>query len=581
MVIPDANKTATVAEQKALGVKLDSVIAGVGGGGGSVDANNSSAAVLAGDAVFTGTATEILTAAAISVYLDASHGSAADGVSIQFSSDGTNWDLITTFTYAAGNARQWQFGPQARYFRVVYTNGSTLQTHFRLQTILHTANMITTIHRVGDELAVDRSAEVVKAVLMAREGGTGNFVPVDSTELGGLLVDAEQSVSLDAMNATTGWAAISDDTTGLATSVDHVLGTVSLLFNKADGTANTVVGGIEKTISAVDLGDVAPHDLIQTVCYVPSLADVVSVFVRVGTDSSNYQEWRVAAADLNAATWQTLAVAVGDVSHSASAGNGWDPSAVTYIAVGVVMDAEDDTLASIQFDHLDFHSNQHVSSTINTEVSSSVSSPNITLLKVGSSVVDQGAGNVSAGSQRVAIATDDVNLAAIKAALEILDDLVLAEDAAHSGGESGILPFSVRQDVLAALAGTTGDRQPLSTDGNGALYTREDRRGVISVSGTQATATSTQIIAAPGANKAIHVVGAMLQQNGDAPTAQLVAIEDGTGATERANFRLSANDGAGAVLPFPITIATNEALKLDSDQSQSFAYTISYRIIDV
>ena len=201
--------------------------------------------------------------------------------------------------------------------------------------------------------------------------------------------------------------------------------------------------------------------------------------------------------------------------------------------------------------------------------------------QIANTDADVGAGNAGAATQRVSISTDDVNLAAIKAALEILDDLVLAEDVAHSGGESGILPFSVRQDVLAALAGTTGDRQPLSTDGNGALYTREDRRGVISVSGTQATAVSTQIIAAPGANKAIHVVGAMLQQNGDAPTAQLVAIEDGTGATERANFRLSANDGAGAVLPFPITIATNEALKLDSDQSQSFTYTISYRVIDV
>ena len=31
MAIPDAIKTATVAEQKALGVKLDSVVAGVGG----------------------------------------------------------------------------------------------------------------------------------------------------------------------------------------------------------------------------------------------------------------------------------------------------------------------------------------------------------------------------------------------------------------------------------------------------------------------------------------------------------------------------------------------------------------------
>lgn len=202
-------------------------------------------------------------------------------------------------------------------------------------------------------------------------------------------------------------------------------------------------------------------------------------------------------------------------------------------------------------------------------------------LQVADADADVGAGNAGASTQRVSISTDDVNLAAIKTALEIIDNLVVAEDEAHSGGESGLIPFSVRQDVLAALSGTTGDRQPLSTDENGALYTREDRRGVLSVSGAQATATSTQIVAAPGANKAIHVVGAMLQQNGATPTAQLVAMEDGTAGTERANFRLSANDGAGATLAFPVTIATNEALKLDSDQAQSFVYTISYRVIDV
>lgn len=202
-------------------------------------------------------------------------------------------------------------------------------------------------------------------------------------------------------------------------------------------------------------------------------------------------------------------------------------------------------------------------------------------MQVADGDVDVGAGNAGANTQRVSVSTDDVNLAAIKTALEIIDNLVVSEDVAHSDGESGLMPYSVRQDVLAALAGTSGDRQPLSTNSVGALYTATDHRGVLSVSGTQATATSTQIIAAPGANKAILVVGAMLQQNGATPTAQLVAIEDGTAGTEKANFRLSDNDGAGASLAFPVIIATNEALKLDSDQAQSFAYTISYRIIDV
>jgi hypothetical protein len=39
-----------------------------------------------------------------------------------------------------------------------------------------------------------------------------------------------------------------------------------------------------------------------------------------------------------------------------------------------------------------------------------------------------------------------------------------AEDAAHTSGATGVMALAVRQNVLAALAGTTGDYIPLSTD---------------------------------------------------------------------------------------------------------------------
>jgi len=45
-----------------------------------------------------------------------------------------------------------------------------------------------------------------------------------------------------------------------------------------------------------------------------------------------------------------------------------------------------------------------------------------------------------------------------------------AEDAAHVTGDTGVAIFAVRQDTLAALAGTTGDYIPLSTDSSGRLY---------------------------------------------------------------------------------------------------------------
>ncbi len=45
-----------------------------------------------------------------------------------------------------------------------------------------------------------------------------------------------------------------------------------------------------------------------------------------------------------------------------------------------------------------------------------------------------------------------------------------AEDAVHSSGDTGIMSLAVRNDTLAALAGTDGDYAPLQVDASGAVY---------------------------------------------------------------------------------------------------------------
>ena len=78
-----------------------------------------------------------------------------------------------------------------------------------------------------------------------------------------------------------------------------------------------------------------------------------------------------------------------------------------------------------------------------------------------------------------------------------LESITHAEDAAHASGDDGIMPLAVRNDTLAALAGTDGDYAPLQVDAAGALYSRLDAvtgtdgaagpAEVLSVGGTQAT----------------------------------------------------------------------------------------------
>lgn len=146
-----------------------------------VSSLNSTTAVLSGGATFTGTFEEILEYANITIMLKPSHASGTLGFSIQWSSDGTNIDSSDDFTVAAGAGKQYSFGVMGRYFRVKYVNGATLQTSFRLQTIMHPIGGKPSSHRIADAIVDDDDAELVKAVISGKDpNGTYQTVRVDS-----------------------------------------------------------------------------------------------------------------------------------------------------------------------------------------------------------------------------------------------------------------------------------------------------------------------------------------------------------------------------------------------------------------
>jgi len=161
-----------------------------------ISTNNSTTSVLSEDAVYTGTADDVSNFANVTIQLDSSHDSAVDGMTFQFSTDNTNWDDVYTFTYtAAEGARRFQFPATAQYFRVVYTNGSTLQTHFRVQTILHVSDILTSIHRLQNNTSPDRSVELVKSAIIASHDNILDYKPVESTSGGHLKVSLESKTA--------------------------------------------------------------------------------------------------------------------------------------------------------------------------------------------------------------------------------------------------------------------------------------------------------------------------------------------------------------------------------------------------
>lgn len=150
-----------------------------------ISTGNSSSDNLGVDGVFTGESLDISRCGIIFVNVFSDVASATDGLSIQQSSDGTNWDHTDVYTVPANTGKNYSINPHAQYLRVVYTNGGDAQTSFRLQTICK-SNSKPSSHRVQDVIVDDDDAELVKAVITGK--ANGSFVNVLTTEDGNLTI---------------------------------------------------------------------------------------------------------------------------------------------------------------------------------------------------------------------------------------------------------------------------------------------------------------------------------------------------------------------------------------------------------
>ena len=158
----------------------------------SLDTGNSSVAQLASGVSFVGAGVDCLGYSALAITIHSDKDSAEDGMKFEFSMDGSNWDDSYGFNLEADSSqtRRFQFPVSARYFRVRYTNGTELTTQFRVQTILHRQNILTSIHRVENVVKEDRSAQLVKSVLIAQREGAivQDFYPIYADISGNLKV---------------------------------------------------------------------------------------------------------------------------------------------------------------------------------------------------------------------------------------------------------------------------------------------------------------------------------------------------------------------------------------------------------
>lgn len=235
----------------------------------------------------------------------------------------------------------------------------------------------------------------------------GDYAYLSVNDFRELRVRDQRAIDLANCNAYTDYTVLGNDTANLANSTNHVFGSGAITFDKVNGADNTVYAGVYKSFTAINVAEIfEAGGFVGLGCYLSSLSNVVNVFLRIGTDASNYNCWTWPAASLTAATWLNLRTAAAMPTYAKNAGNGWNTSSISYVAFGVEFSGETNTLSGILFDHVHLVGGRITASDISTSVTSSVNTPNVNINRVGGTATDTNNGTVSAGTLRVTVASD-------------------------------------------------------------------------------------------------------------------------------------------------------------------------------
>jgi hypothetical protein len=159
--------------------------------GSFVSSNNSTAAQLTANGVFTGVADEVSEYGTIIIAVRSNGASAQNGLAFQTSNDQTNWYDLEQYTYMGTGITVYSMSPGGRYFRVRYTNSGSATAGFFIHTTYKQGYVKPSSHRVGDNINGENDSELVKAVLTA-EMPSGTYTNINATSGGNLKVSMEE-----------------------------------------------------------------------------------------------------------------------------------------------------------------------------------------------------------------------------------------------------------------------------------------------------------------------------------------------------------------------------------------------------
>ena len=230
--------TGTLRVTQANDVNVNTLFPGV------IDPNNTSVVALGGAAVFTGTGTDVLIYGSVSIFVFADQNSATDGLSIELSSDGTNWDIQDQHSIIANQAEVFILPRGSQFFRVVYTNGGVAQGAFRLESILNPWGVSGEIEELDVDIDAKDLALTTRSIIAGETPG-GTFTNVQVSAGGNFKVDVED---------------VGGNSIDVGSGVDGT-GTqrVALVTDVGLPTGSNIIGALtaNQSINTVQLGGVA------------------------------------------------------------------------------------------------------------------------------------------------------------------------------------------------------------------------------------------------------------------------------------------------------------------------------------
>lgn len=490
-----------------------------------VSTNNSSTATLSGGAGFTGTSDDIKDYGMITVTVFTDQASATDGLSLQQSSNGTNWDLVDTYTISASAAKTISLPRQARYFRIVYTNGATPNTVFRLQTIFTPVGGKSSSQRPSDAYSNEFDGEQSVSYGMTFNGTTWDRAKGD-IDVAVTGQGSQTALNQNVINAVAG--------TGSYNTLDGVTGisfrSVSLQITPAAGTVTAGVITFEGSNDNTNF---------------------VQVFL---SDNANVTAIPVATVTLAASTTRYFVGAIPFRYFRARISTG-----ITGTTTGVQ--------AFTVFSTVPFSSPRL---TVSQATGASLSA-NISAIVSGTGATNLGkARDAAIGATDTGVAVLGVRRDTPTAETPVAGDYIvpqysangeawvrtqgeLADDAAFTVGTTRVQPVGYMADSTSTDSVDEGDI--------GAARMTLDRRQIVqpyedltnSVSGAITTAmtgtTSTSLVAAPGAGLRNYITQITVS-NSHATVGTDVIIQDGSGGTTLYTIPAAALYG-GAAITFP------------------------------